>query len=172
MTASIALAQAAIALRKCLEAAVAADAGLALTRLPVQVVLLAHTPVVLAALPAAALPGNRIQLTLTGVAPDEALRAPGRGGSGSATPLALNVRYHVGIVAQSLLAAELMTGVVIETVHTNALLAIPSTAREAGDAALLAATGLDRATPVRLAIEAMPADGGLVLRLGPLRLAA
>lgn len=172
MTASVALAQAAMALRHCLETAVAADAGLALTRLPVQVALLAHAPVVLAALPATAIPGNRIQLTLLGAAPDAAVRQAVHGTPPSRLLLA---RYRVGIVAQSPLAAEMMTGLVIDAVHANPTLTVPVAAHDAGEAALLAATGLDRSGALALCIETAPvdaADGALVLRLGPLRLAS
>lgn len=171
MTASVALAQAAIALRHCLEAAVAADAGLTLARLPVQVALLAHAPVVLAALSAMAMPGNRIQLVLLSAAPDAAARPTPRG---TAPQLQLTARYRVGIVAQSPLAAEMMTGLVIDAVHANARLTVPATARDVDEAALLAATGIDRGAPLALSIEAAPADGGdgtLVLRLGPLLVA-
>ena len=171
MTSSIAIAQAGIALRQCLEAEITADAGLSLARVSVTLSLLAHAPVVIAALPAVSTPGNRIQVMLLGAAPSEPLRNLPRGAS---APLQLDLRYRIGIVAQSLVAAELMTGVVLDAVHRNARLEIPQTATDPVEAALLAGPGIDRAVPVALHLEPPRVenpDTALILRVGPLALA-
>ncbi|HPU15621.1 MAG TPA: hypothetical protein PK808_06025 [Polymorphobacter sp.] len=171
MTSSIAITQAGIALRQCLEAAIVGDAGLALARMSVTLALLAHAPVVLAALPAASAPGNRIQVMLLGATPVDAPRNLPRG---APAPLQLELRYRIAIVAQSLVAAELMTGVVIDAVQRNARLEIPLTATDPVEAALLAGPGIDRAVAVTLLIEAPRPenpDAALILRVGPVTLA-